>query len=387
MKKIIRIKKILKAIMLLRDDYKKIHTISELQELPKHVIPNCKKVHHVDLSELDLSEYLNMFVGKLPDNFMSEQDAANNNILLDWSDDVIWPPSNKMPNGIDPQKILEDSKQSVEVTALHKKGLTGQGINIAIIDQRLNTTHPEYKNNIKHYQVFGPWDKRGTDYHGSLVSGIAVGKTTGVAPDANLYYFAAPVSEKLQDGTYKLSRKYAIEAIKEIIRFNKSHPESEKIRFLSCSWGTKQDLYYDKCEELFKECEKNGIKILGGTHSEPTFRPYDPRYDNDSEFIGIPTNGKTTSFWQGGFKYTRLGGMSSTFPYLAGVYACALQGNQIFFTRPNWQTELDTIMQDTATESPHGGKIINPVGIRERVTKIAHEMEMNLIKQKSNEYE
>ena len=367
--------------------YKKIRTIQELQDLPNQTTPNFRKVHHVDLSGLDLSKYPNMFEGKLPNPFTPAIDLARQNIITDWSDQVIWPSPDKMPNGVNPKQILEESKKRPEIEPLHKQGKTGKGINIAIIDQRLNTTHPEYRDNIKHYQVFGPWDKKGTDYHGSLVAGIAVGKTTGVAPDANLYYFAAPVSEKTPNGEHKLSRKYAMEAIKEIINFNKNHPDSEKIRFLSCSWGTKQDLYFNECEKLFKECEKQGIKILGASHAKQISMPYDARYGNSSEFIGIPTDGKTTSFWQGGFKYTRQGGSSSTFPYVAGVYACATQGNELFFTRQNWQDELDKIMQETAMESPNGRKTINPLGIRKAVTERTREMEMNLIKQKSIQHE
>ena len=109
----------------------------------------------------------------------------------------------------------------------------------------------------------------------------------------------------------------------------------------------------------------------------------DKRYGNTTANIGIPTDGKTTSFWQGGYCYTRQGGSSSTFPYIAGVFACACQENQIFFTRPNWQEELTTILQDTAILTENGGKIINPIGICERVSQIAREMEINLIKQKS----
>lgn len=381
-----KIRNLFQAISKLKK-HKKIHTINELLDLPNHVKNNYRKVHNVDLSELDLSKEENMFTGVLPKQFMTTSECAEQNIILDWTDSVIWPESDKLPVGINPKKILQDSKQSPEISELHTMGLTGKGINIAIIDQRLNTKHPEYKQNIKEYKVFGPWNKKGIDYHGSLVAGISVGKTTGVAPEANLYYFAAPVSEQQKDGSYVLSRKYVIEALRQIIEFNKTHSEQEKIRFISCSWGTKNDLYTKECEELFQECENNGIKIIGGAYKHMGTYPFDLRYPNKTTSIGIPTDGKTTSFWQGGYKYTRQGGSSSTFPYLAGVFACACQGNEIFFTRPNWQDELTHILQDTAVDDKHGGKMINPVGIRERVTQITREMEMNLIKQNGQQHE
>ena len=377
----------IKSLINRKKKYKKIHAVDELLDLPNQILPNYKKIHNVDLSELDLSNYGNMLSGKIPKQFMTPQEMAAKGIITSWTDNVIWPTLNKLPDNINPEKILSESKQSSEIKELHDIGKTGKGINIAIIDQRLNLNHKEYTNNIKSYMVFGPWNKNGIDYHGSLVAGIAVGKTTGVAPDANLYYYAAPVSEITPDNKRVLSRKYAIEAIKEIIKFNETHSDNEKIRFLSCSWGTRDDLHTKECEELFKICEQNGIKIIGAAYKHMGTSPMDKRYENTTENIGIPTDGKTTSFWQGGYCYTRQGGSSSTFPYIAGVFACACQGNQIFFTRPHWQEELTTILQDTAILTENGGKIINPIGICEKVSQIAHEMEINLIKQKSLENE
>ena len=94
------------------------------------------------------------------------------------------------------------------------------------------------------------------------------------------------------------------------------------------------------------------------------------RYKNKTNRIGIPTNGKTTPFWQGGYYYTRQGGTSSTFPYIAGILACATQGNELFFTRKNWPDELRNIIKQTATNSPEHGLAINPDGIAETVTQI-----------------
>ena len=98
--------------------------------------------------------------------------------------------------------------------------------------------------------------------------------------------------------------------------------------------------------------------VLGGfyKHTLSSICRYDKRFGVDEtkpwlkNRIGIPTDGKTTPYFKGGYYYTRLGGASSTYPYLAGIFACALQDNTIFFTRPNWQDELIEIMQQTATE-------------------------------------
>lgn len=328
-----------------------------------------------------------------------------------WTDTVIWP--NDM--SVNPQQILEDAKHPTEMDALHTQGFTGKGIAIAIIDQRLYLDHPEYKDRIKHYEMVGHWPKAKdtTDYHGSLVTGCAVGKTTGTAPDADVYYIAAnnwPIKEdvpyikaieKALNEPLKMGHRYnVIMAIKRILEINKTLPENEKIRFLSCSWGSEQDQLREQCDELFAECERNGIMVIGGFYkpnrnktrpSTKTGKTIDAKGQDVTEKLktdsGIPTDRKTTPYFKGGYIYKKLGGSSSTFPYIAGVFACACQGNQIFFTRPNWQDELFQILTQTSITDANGGKMINPIGIRERVTQIAREMEMNLIQQQSLQHE
>lgn len=379
-----KIKNFLYAIGILTNaSYKKIKNIDELLRLPFESTPNQKRVHHVDLSEIDLSKEKDMFTGPLPKNYVSPEEAKKLKIVTNWTTDVIWPTADKLPPDFNPVKELETAKTPTDTIKLHTAGKTGKDISIAIIDQRLNREHPEYANNIKHYSVFGPWDKNGIDYHGSLVSGCAVGHTTGTAPDANLYYFAAPT---IVDG--ELDRKYINEAIRKLLEINKTLPEDKKIRFLSCSWGGITDKGADETKTLFDECEKNGIMVIGGAYKAMSdYIPYDKRYKNKTNRIGIPTNGKTTPFWQGGYYYTRQGGSSSTFPYIAGILACATQGNELFFTRKNWPDELRNIIKQTATNSPEHGLAINPDGIAQAVTQITKEMEKQIIINKSNQHE
>ena len=367
--------------------YRKIKSINELFDLYFSEYPNYKKLHHVDLSELDLRDYEFMFVGQL-DAYTSAKEAVKKHIILSWTDDVIWPTPDKLPKEFNPQKILEEAKHPIEIDSVHNIGAMGKNIGIAIIDQRLYAEHPEYADRIKlNESIGGLWKPNGIDYHPSLVCGCAVGKTTGTAPEADLYFFAADNHEKTKTGRIEISRKYQIIALKHILELNKTLPENKKIRFISCSWGDKTDLHEQECRELFDECERNGIMILGGAYKHNNFISCNKSYPIKETEVGIPTNGKTTPFWHGGYYYTRQGGSSSTFPYVAGVFACACQDNQIFFTRPNWQDDLSNILTETAIESEYGGKIINPIGIRERVTQIAREMERDLIKQKSVQHE
>lgn len=332
--------------------------------------------------------------------------------ITSWTDDVVWP--EYILKKFNPKEILEKAKHPIEMDELHHDGITGKNISIAIIDQRLYPEHPEYKDRIKHYEMVGHWPKteNTADYHGSLVTGCAVGKTTGTAPDANIYYFAAnnwPPFGKFRTAIAKIfgaktleqnHRAYNNMAINRVLEINKTLPEKDKIRFLSCSWGTKNDQFREESDKLFDECEKNGIMVLGGFYKPSRnktiqcnrsgitiFSDGSDITDRVKNKIGIPTDCKTTPFYKGGYIYKKFGGSSSTFPYLAGIFACACQNNEIFFTRPNWQNELFKITEETAIESEPGGKMINPAGIRERVSQIAREMEMNLIKQNGTQHE
>ena len=106
---------------------------------------------------------------------------------------------------------------------------------------------------------------------------------------------------------------------------------------------------------------------------------------NMDKVIGIPTNMRTTPLESNGWQYRISGGESSSAPYIAGVYACALQGNQLFMTRPNWQQELNDILKSTAIQTEQGNYMIKPSGIREQVAEIVEQMEMTIIKQQANQ--
>ncbi|MBE6461875.1 MAG: hypothetical protein E7006_03480, partial [Alphaproteobacteria bacterium] len=139
-----------------------------------------QKITNLDMSDIDIP-YEEYMLGELTPGK-----------LIAWTDNVKWPQS--VVETINPEKMLNDAKHPDEMDALHSNGFTGKNIGIAIIDQRLNCEHPEYADRIKHYETVGIWpngDKDTSDYHGSLVAGCSVGKTTGTAPGADLYYFAA----------------------------------------------------------------------------------------------------------------------------------------------------------------------------------------------------
>ena len=74
------------------------------------------------------------------------------------------------------------------VRSLQARGITGQGVKIAIIDQSLLTDHPEISGAIAAYCETGIDSglNEGT-LHGPAVASILAGQTVGVAPGAVSY--------------------------------------------------------------------------------------------------------------------------------------------------------------------------------------------------------
>ncbi len=94
--------------------------------------------------------------------------------------------------------IIMDKRRNpgLGIRSLHAQGITGAGVNIAILDQNLFQAydyHPEYRDKIVAYHDVGsnvPVEK--SSFHGPIVTSIAVGDTIGTAPGAHVYYVAVP---------------------------------------------------------------------------------------------------------------------------------------------------------------------------------------------------
>lgn len=368
--------------------YIKVKNIDDIKNVPL--------LDYHDLSELDLRDYGHLF-----------DYAPNTSIptsgIRGWTTNVIWPTPDKMPDGFDPTKILEQAK-----TPVYKPNTTGKGINIAVMDNSLDVSNQEYADNIKFFQ--GPLSKENMppNKHSSMVMGHLVGKSTGMAPDANVYYFTKITYQDVK----KLNKEYA-NVLRSIIKFNREQKPENKIHILSCSWGARQK-YSPEIVALLNQLEKDGVKIIlcdsdceEATLSGRDFMPCNnPNMTNiqpdvqkegqellhmanisfDSDkVIGIPTNMRTTPLESNGWQYRISGGESSSAPYIAGVYACALEGNQLFMTRTNWQQELNDILKSTAIQTDQGNYVINPKGICNQVSEIVKQMEIMIIKQHSNQ--
>ncbi len=270
------------------------------------------------------------------------------------------------------------------IRKLHEQGITGKGVKVAIIDQNLVGDHPEYKGKIVKY--FDVGTKQPSDQgsmHGPGVTSLLVGENIGTAPEAQLYFVAAP--------SWTGDAQYQADALNWIIDENEKLPEGAKIRVVSISAApsgpgspfAKNNAAWDSA---YQRATEAGILVLDCTQNHGITAPC--YYDLDdpdnvakcipgwpgTEFrpmpdrIYIPTSYRTTAeeYYKGesAYQYTGRGGLSWSIPYLAGVLALGWQ------VRPELSNSqiLDLLFKSAYTTDDQL-KVINPAAFIEMVKR------------------
>lgn len=275
-------------------------------------------------------------------------------------------------------KIMNNGKNpGLGIRELHKEGITGKGVNVAIIDQNLLLHHPEFDGKIVEYYDTGcNLEADSGSMHAPAVTSILVGNTIGVAPDSKVYFAAAP--------SWTGDSEFCAKGLYWIIEENKKLPEGKKIRVVSVSAApsgvgspfTKNKKMWD--EAVFA-AQEEGILVLDCRDDEKTgiIAPafYDPenpdnvsmckggfpasKYVVPSSEIGVPCSYRTVAeeYKEGepSYQYTGQGGLSWGIPYAAGVLALGWQVN------PDLDNDqIIKILFETCTIANDGSNIINP---------------------------
>ncbi|MCJ7776909.1 MAG: S8 family serine peptidase [Sedimentisphaerales bacterium] len=292
---------------------------------------------------------------------------------LDFNKDTVWPDQN-LPPGKRPEKLLEEAMNpGLGVRALHRRGITGKGVNVAIIDQPLYQDHPEFAGKIVAYHDVGCGSK--SSMHGPAVASLLVGTNCGTAPDAKLYYAAAP--------SWLKDAEYYSKSIDWILEQNAKLPAEQKIRVISVSaapagqgspFEKNQQMWDDACSRaeaagiLVLDCTKHhgiiGRCILdAGNREDPTqcsmgIRP-GHKVNPADDRVYAPSGPRTTAeqYRENRFtyQYNGQGGLSWTIPYAAGVLAMGWQIN------PSLGSEqMKEILFNSAAKGQNGAKIIYP---------------------------
>lgn len=350
------------------DDYSGFNVYTE----PPTYDPNSTEQWQVDLRSSDLTKL----------DLSKSKEAL---LHADFDSKTQWPPSDKMPADFDWQKIMEIGKDpGLGIRNLHQQGINGNGVGIAIIDQPLLVDHQEYKDRLRLYEEIDILLDSRAAMHGAAVTSIAVGKTVGVAPKADLYYIGAWTGDwGVGTNGFTWNFTYYAQAVRRILEINKDLPKNHKIRVIAMQVGWSPDQAgYDEITAAVNEAKAAGMLVVSSSLSEthglnfhglgrdPLADPndiqsYEPGlwwqdYFYESglyslDTLLIPMDSRTTASPTGTEDYVfyREGGWSWSIPYLAGMYTLAAQVNPDITPDEFWDTALKT---GKTIQIQHNGK-------------------------------
>lgn len=342
---------------------------------------------HKDLSDFDLREYESLK-------------------FTEFGSKTVWPQKDKLPDDFDPEKVLEDGKNpGLGIRSLHEKGIDGNGVGVGIIDSLLMPDHEEYKDSLKLYEemainkdMVGDDSNKTAEYHPSAVASIALGKTCGVAPKADLYLIGTDCL-----GTESMCRENARQ-IGRILEINKKLPEDKKIRVISISrCYLKTDKDYDIFKAKVEDARKQGVFVIHctATKSEPVLgmrifglarsgdadksssysfgNMFKGAYEANDDFLTAPTlfvpmANRTFAAYTGKNEYTHisLGSLSWTAPWLAGLYALCCQVKPSLTSELFMRIAFETgdILNDTPENTrrdKNNARVVNPQRLIEKL--------------------
>ncbi len=324
-------------------------------------------------------------------------------LLMAHFDDLTrWP--DRLPRDYTPARIMEMGKNpGLGIRELHKRGIIGKGVGIAIIDQGLLVDHAEYKDRLRLYEEIHCSDDTSA-MHGPAVASIAAGKTVGVAPGADIYYIAE-THGTFKPGGFDWDFTYLAQSIERILEVNRSLPENEKIRVISISvgWSSKQKGYAEVTAAVEKAANE-GIFVISsslyrtsgrrfdfhGLGRDPLADPevfasytpglwwvdqfYSGRYASapDGRVLLVPMDSRSTASptSAGDYVFYRVGGWSWSIPWIAGLYALSCQVKPDITPELFWETALLT---GDSLEFPPRKPAMSEEELNKQVAKIVDE--------------
>lgn len=281
-----------------------------------------------------------------------------------------WPGRDSLPEGFDPAAILARGRNpGLGVHALHRRGIDGRGVGIAILDQPLILPHDEYRVARLDTAGLGGFPPQ---MHGPAVLSAAAGRTCGVAPGAEVSYFAVPMWER--------GNRAYVHAMDQVLALNDTLPPGRRIRVVSISTGTfAQQADSADWRRVRERAERAGIVLVtcdggfvrfGMLSRAPGGDPDDPasyrrgRYSAEDDELRVP-GARTLAGHEGSSVYTYypVGGLSWGAPYIAGLAALACQ------VRPEaGPREIAAALIATAKRTP-AGPVVDPGAFIARIRR------------------
>lgn len=317
-----------------------------------------------------------------------------------------WPDMRAMTEAFHPETVLRlGINPGLNVRELHKKGITGRGVGIGIIDQTLLVDHQEYRDRLKLYEeIHNSTQPAFAMMHGPAVASIAVGKSVGVAPESDLYYIAETHGTYSKEGRFEWDFTWVAKSIDRLLEINKTLPADKKIRVISISVGwSKGQNGYDEVNAAVKRADADRVFVIStaiqethglffhGLGRDPNKNPdLNASYTAGSwwarrffsgeqpidaaKYVLVPMDSRSTASPTGPEDYVFYagGGWSWSVPYIAGVYALACQADSTMTPTRFWELAVktgDTISVDHDGVQWPLGSIVNPNALMDKLRK------------------
>ncbi len=345
-----------------------------------HYDPNSTNPFQVDLRSRDLTG-------------LDLTGRAEDLLHATFDDRTKWPA--QIPQGYDYQQIMELGKNpGLGIRELHKQGITGRGVGIAICDQPLLVDHQEYADRLRLYEEINIPPRMQAQMHGPGVASIAVGKTVGVAPEADLYFIGRWSADSSGTRNFESTAR----GVQRILEINEQLPAARKIRVISISAGwSPSEKGYQQITDAVNKAKAAGLLVISSSVEEvhgfafhglgrsPLAHPddvnsYEPgafwakEFDQGESFASalnrllVPMDARTAASptAAGEYVFYAQGGWSWSIPYIAGVYALAAQVEPKITPDRFWALALRT---GRIIDLHRGGKayklgpILNPAGL------------------------
>lgn len=290
-----------------------------------------------------------------------------------------WPAS--LPT-YDYQSVLCDGKRpGLSVSRLHRKGIDGSGISIALIDKPYLSTHSEFNDClVSGVNVVEDHDDNGElHFHGMTCAGFACGRTVGVAPGASLYYYAYP--DRFDDEAMFWNYHYS--ALESVLEHNRVSNEKIKVVSISAGFPNSHQELREKLDRYGSLLSEDGCYVIYTNVFGEVFtsasRVYGTDPDDENGYrldvwqanewhrtkVLIPSGGRTSPCNSGVNEYMYRGNQSSyswAVPFVAGVFALALQVD-----RKLSYEAFCRLAQETAKRNDLGVNVLNPVALIDQV--------------------
>ena len=324
--------------------------------------------------------------------------------LADFDTGTRWP--HALPPGFDPARRLEIAKSpGPGLPALHRQGITGRGVGVGLVDQGLLVGHAEYRDRLRLYEHLHCSDGMAT-MHGCAVASLAVGRSVGVAPEADLYYIAETHVRGRDPGLPPSGEREPMDftvtahSIDRLLEVSRQLPASRRIRVISISVGwAPGDIGYEEVMAAVRRATRDGVFVVStsleethglsfhGLGRDPSGDPEAlasytlPPWGNEAAgpLLHVPMDARTTASPTGENEYVfyREGAWSWVVPYLAGLYALAAQVKPSVTPEEFWRTALATADTVTLPRSEVAARIaqLQPRGAADNARALAHVLE------------